>query len=58
VLPLSTVQRQNLARRVAVVNIAEEWSTQRLKICVRELEALPDFARELVEFLVADAAAC
>jgi DNA-binding transcriptional LysR family regulator len=55
VLPLSTVQRQNCLGRVAVVNIEEQWSTQSLKVCVRDLEALPDFARELVEFLVADA---
>jgi DNA-binding transcriptional LysR family regulator len=56
VVPLSSVQRQDAGRRIRVVRIEDEWSVQPLKICVRDLERLPDFARELVDFLVADAA--
>jgi DNA-binding transcriptional LysR family regulator len=54
VLPISAVERQN--RRVRAVRIADDWSVQSLKICYREAETLPEFARELVEYLVADAA--
>lgn len=57
VLPLSAVQRQDPARRIHVLDIEDDWSVQNLKICVRDLEAMPDFARELIDFLVADAAA-
>lgn len=56
VLPLSAVQRQDRARRIQVLDIEDAWSVQSLKICVREPDAMPDFARELIEFLVADAA--
>jgi DNA-binding transcriptional LysR family regulator len=56
VLPLSSVQRQDGGRRIRVVQIEDEWSVQPLKICVRDLDRLPDFARELIDFLVADAA--
>ena len=57
VVPLSAVQRQGGARGIEVVRIEDEWSVQPLKICVREFDVLPDFVRELVDFLVADAAA-
>jgi DNA-binding transcriptional LysR family regulator len=56
VVPLSAVQRQDPACRIQVRNIEDQWSVQPLKICVRDLDALPDFARELVDFLAADAA--
>ena len=56
VLPLSSVQRQDDGWRIRVVRIEDEWSVQPLKICVRDLDRLPDFARELIDFLVADAA--
>lgn len=56
VLPISAVQRQARADRLRVVRIEDEWSVQTLKICVRDPAALPGFTRELVDFLVADAA--
>lgn len=56
VLPISAVQRQARAHRLRVVRIEDEWSVQTLKICVRDPVALPDFARELIDFFVADAA--
>lgn len=54
VMPISAVQR--LKRRIRVVPITEAWSVQSLKICFRDRAALPEFARELVEYLAADAA--
>ena len=57
VLPISAVQRQSPADRLRVVRIEDAWSVQTLKICVRDPDTLPDFARELIAFLVADAAA-
>ena len=57
VLPLSAAQRQGGARGIQVVRIEDEWAVQPLKICVRGFDVLPDFVRELVDFLVADAAA-
>ena len=55
VLPISAAQR--LARgRLRTIRIEDDWSVQGLKICVRDPSALPDFARELIDFLVADAA--
>ena len=56
VLPISAVQRQSRADRLRVVRIEDAWSVQTLKICVRDPATLPDFARELIDFLVADAA--
>ncbi len=55
VLPISAVQRLARTERLRAVPIDDNWSVQTLKICVRDPAALPDFARELIEFLVADA---
>jgi DNA-binding transcriptional LysR family regulator len=56
VLPISAVQRQEETERIRTIQIEDAWSVQYLKICVRDLDPLPDFARELVDFLAADAA--
>ena len=56
VMPVSAVQRLSPGDRLRVIRIDDAWSVQPLKICVRDRESLPDFARELVDFLVADAA--
>jgi DNA-binding transcriptional LysR family regulator len=57
VLPISAAQRLARGGRLRVVRIEDEWSVQGLKICVRDPATLPEFARELIDFLVADAAA-
>ncbi|HTO48390.1 MAG TPA: LysR substrate-binding domain-containing protein [Burkholderiales bacterium] len=57
VVPLSAVQRLGGAEGIEVVRIEDDWSVQYLRICVRDSDALPDFVRELVDFLAADAAA-
>lgn len=54
VMPISAIQR--LGRRVRAVAIADAWSVQSLKICLRAGEEPPEFVRELVDYLAADAA--
>lgn len=52
------VLQNSAARRLArtadihVVELRNEWAERELKICVQKLDALPGFARELVDFLV------
>jgi DNA-binding transcriptional LysR family regulator len=55
VLPESSASRHAQAMEVAIVPLSDAWSVREMQICVRSLEALPSFARELVELLVADA---
>jgi hypothetical protein len=40
---------------IAIAPLSDAWSVREMQICVRSLQALPSFARELVEMLVADA---
>ncbi|KDB88948.1 hypothetical protein AZ17_3171, partial [Bordetella bronchiseptica D989] len=39
---------------IALVGLTDEWAVRELQICVKNLDSLPVFARELVETLVAD----
>lgn len=55
VLPLLALPQ--IGRRVRPIEIEDSWSVQPLTICVRDPDVLPDFARALVDFLVADAEA-
>lgn len=55
VLPESAAHRHAQAMRIALVPLADDWAVREMQICVRSLDALPSFARELVELLVADA---
>jgi uncharacterized membrane protein len=41
---------------IAIVPLADPWAIRSMQICVRSLGALPLFARDLVDLLVADAA--
>jgi hypothetical protein len=41
--------------RIKTVELADEWAIRKLQVCVRSLQSLPAFARELVELLVAEA---
>lgn len=38
---------------IHVIELSDAWAEREMKICVRELEALPTFARELVDYLLA-----
>ena len=55
VLPESAAGRHAQSMDIAIVPLADPWSMRAMQICVRNLEALPSFAQELVELLVADA---
>jgi len=55
ILPLSAAQRHAQSMAIAVVPLSDPWAIRSMQICVRSLEALPPFARDLVELLVADA---
>ena len=41
---------------ITIVPLSDAWAIRAMQICVRNLDALPTFARELVDLLVADAA--
>jgi len=55
VLPESAARRHAQAMRIALVPLSDDWAVREMQICVRSLDALSSFARELVELLVADA---
>ncbi len=55
VLPESAAGRHAQSMKIAIVPLADGWAVREMQICVRSMEALPSFARELVELLVADA---
>lgn len=55
VLPESAASRHAQSMDIAIVPLSDAWSVRNMQICVRSLEGLPSFARELVELLVADA---
>jgi DNA-binding transcriptional LysR family regulator len=57
ILPESAASRYRQTTDVRLVQLEDEWAVRRMQICVRSLELLPAFARELVELLRADAAA-
>ena len=55
VLPESAARRHAQTMQLALVPLSDAWSVREMRICVRSLEALPNFARELVDLLEADA---
>lgn len=54
ILPKSAALRHARNLDLKILRLNDEWAMRKLIICVRELNALPRFARELVELLVAD----
>ena len=56
VLPESAARRHRQAEELAIVLLANDWALRELKIVARDFEALPGFARKLVEALRADGA--
>ncbi len=56
VLPQSAASRHAHSMEIALVHLSDPWAVRDMQICVRSLEGLPSFARELVELLVQDAA--
>ena len=57
IVPESAARRHAQTMAIDIVPLRDEWSLRNLCICVRQLDALPLFARDLVDLLQADAAA-
>jgi DNA-binding transcriptional LysR family regulator len=51
VLPCSSAVRYVKTMNIKLVEIEDDWATRNLLICVRNLDLLPSFARELVDLL-------
>ncbi len=58
VLPHSTATRHVGAMALRVVELNDEWAERKLQVCVADLQALPLFARNLVDLLVEDGTGC
>ena len=56
VLPEFSAVRHARTLSIRTIRLSDDWAMRQLQICVRKLESLPVFARELVELLVADVA--
>ncbi|MFA7437949.1 LysR family transcriptional regulator [Castellaniella sp.] len=57
VIPESAALRYADSMPIAILTLEDAWALRKLHICVQETTELPAFARELVDLLVADAAA-
>ncbi|CAG0991205.1 HTH-type transcriptional regulator CysL [Burkholderiales bacterium] len=55
ILPRSAARRHAQAMDIAIVALSDPWAIREMLICMRSLDALPVFARELVDLLVEDA---
>lgn len=55
ILPESAARRHAQTMAIVIVPLADPWAERAMQIVVRSLEALPAYARELVDLLVADA---
>jgi DNA-binding transcriptional LysR family regulator len=53
-LPGSVAKRMKQSHAIGVVGISDGWAVRELKICVRRLDDLPSFGRELIQHLLAD----
>ena len=51
VVPATTAQRAAKSMAVKAVDLADPWALRDLTICVRDFDALPPYARQLVEHL-------
>jgi DNA-binding transcriptional LysR family regulator len=54
IVPEMTARRVGATMAIASVALSDAWAVRELKICVRDLAALPPYARELVAHLRAD----
>ncbi|HYD62208.1 MAG TPA: LysR substrate-binding domain-containing protein [Noviherbaspirillum sp.] len=55
ILPESAARRHAKNLELKIISLTNEWASRNLIICVRDLDGLPGFARELVDMLVTDA---
>ena len=56
VVPERAAQRYAQRLNIKLVRLSDEWAERKLHICVRSLDQLPGFARELVNMLIEDVA--
>ena len=54
VLPESAARRHAQTMPIRIIPLRDEWAVGKLKICVRSLQILPAFARDLIGQLVAE----
>jgi DNA-binding transcriptional LysR family regulator len=54
VVPFSSASRHAKTMNIRMVELTDEWAIRKMQVCVRNVQALPAFARELVELLVAE----
>ena len=55
VLPESAARRHAKKMAIQIVPLNDDWSLRAMQICVRSMESLPLFARDLVTLLIEDA---
>ena len=53
-LPESAARRYAQTMAIRIVQLTDAWAVRNLQICVRSLQMLPIFSRELIDLLVAD----
>jgi DNA-binding transcriptional LysR family regulator len=54
IVPETTARRAAKTMAIATVALKDAWALRELTICVRDLNELPNYARQLVEYLRAD----
>ncbi len=55
IVPASTVRRAAQTMAIKAVELTDPWALRDLTICIRDLDALPPYARQLVEHMRAAA---
>jgi DNA-binding transcriptional LysR family regulator len=51
IVPETTARRALKGTAIAVVALTDEWAQRNLTVCIRSLQELPPYARQLVEHL-------
>ncbi|MGA6975304.1 MAG: LysR substrate-binding domain-containing protein, partial [Pseudolabrys sp.] len=51
IVPETTVQRTERTMAISAVQLTDPWALRELTICVREVNSLPPYARQLVDHL-------
>jgi DNA-binding transcriptional LysR family regulator len=54
VVPELVARRYAQRLKIKIVRLSDEWADRKLQICVRKLDQLPGFARDLVNMLIQD----
>jgi DNA-binding transcriptional LysR family regulator len=54
ILPESAAQRLARSLAIRLIPLRDDWAARNLVICVRDLQSLPTFSRNLLDLLVAD----